>query len=311
VGLAVSNTGNLWYTTGGATGQEAEMVWMTRDGAASEVDPEWVGAFEGLALSPDGTELAVAERRSEGLHVWTKQLDRGPYSRLTFEGSNLEPTWEPDGRTVTFVSMRTGFPQLYRVLADGSARPELLFEAGSWIFRARWSPDGQWLIYDAGAQVSRDVFGFRPGVDTAVVALVATEATERDASVSPDGRWLLYRSDRTGRSEVYVRPFPNTTGSLRQVSTDGGFDPMWAHSGREIFYRTAYTNELVVAEVFPGESFRIGEQRGLFSLVGVNAWDVTLDDQRFVLARVRGGASGQLIVVENFFEELKEKVGRE
>jgi Tol biopolymer transport system component len=310
VGLAVSNTGTLWYTTGGATGQDAEMVWMTRDGAASEVDPGWVGAFEGVALSPDGTELAVAERRSEGLHVWVKQLDRGPFTRLTFEGSNLEPTWEPDGRTVTFVSMRTGFPQLYRVLADGSARPELLFEDGSWIFRARWSPDSQWLIYDAGAQVSRDIFGFRPGVDTAAVALVATEATERDASVSPDGRWLLYRSDRTGRSEVYVRPFPNTTGSLRQVSRDGGFGPIWAHSGREIFYRTAYTNELVAAEVFPGESFTIGEQRVLFSLVGVEAWDVTPDDQRFVMARARGGASGELIVVENFFDELREKVGR-
>ncbi len=37
--------------------------------------------------------------------------------------------------------------------------------------------------------------------------------------------------------------------------------------------------------------------------------DVTPDDQRFVMIRNRGGEEGELIVVENFFEELKAKVG--
>ncbi len=38
----------------------------------------------------------------------------------------------------------------------------------------------------------------------------------------------------------------------------------------------------------------------------------TLDDQRFVMIRNLGGEEAtELIVVENFFEELKAKVGRE
>lgn len=37
--------------------------------------------------------------------------------------------------------------------------------------------------------------------------------------------------------------------------------------------------------------------------------DVSPDDQRFVMVRSVGGQAGELIVVENFFEELKEKVG--
>ena len=43
----------------------------------------------------------------------------------------------------------------------------------------------------------------------------------------------------------------------------------------------------------------------------VSPYDVSPDDQRFVMIRLRGGAAGDaLVVVENFFEELKERVGR-
>jgi len=309
VGLTVSTTGTLWYTTGRATGPLGGVVWMSRDGTASEVDPDWTGDFLGIALSPDGTRLAVSERQTVGQHIWIKQLDRGPVSRLTFEGSNAEPAWDPNGRSVTFVSMRTGRSRLFRAPADGSAPSEAMLDDRLWIVRAGWSPDGQWLICDVVVEGEWDVYGLRPAVDTRMVPLVVTGATEGDASVSPDGRWLLYRSDRTGRSEVYVRPFPNTTESLRQISSDGGSQPVWAHSGRELFYRNG-NNEMVAAEVRSGESFAIGEQRVLFSMAEFDRWDLSPDDQRFVMTTRGENHPGALIVVENFFEELKARVGR-
>ncbi len=70
-------------------------------------------------------------------------------------------------------------------------------------------------------------------------------------------------------------------------------------------------------DVLPGPTFVSGEPRALFSLVGIRAgyrshpqYDVAPDDQRFVMIRNRGvEEAGELIVVENFFEELKAKVG--
>ncbi len=65
-----------------------------------------------------------------------------------------------------------------------------------------------------------------------------------------------------------------------------------------------------------GTTFVTGERRVLFSTQGFRSatphqeYDVTPDDQRFVMIRNLGGQdAGELIVVENFFEELKAKVG--
>ena len=115
---------------------------------------------------------------------------------------------------------------------------------------------------------------------------------------------------QTGQSEVYVRPFPDTEGTLRLISTNGGYQPGWSRSGGLIFYQS-FESDLIEVEVAPGETFRVGEPRVLFAMGRVVDWDVTDDDQGFILVRDRSEQQdrGNLIVVENFFEELKAKVG--
>ena len=62
-----------------------------------------------------------------------------------------------------------------------------------------------------------------------------TPANEWDANLSPDGRWLAYSSDESGREEVYVQPYPGP-GGREQISVDGGSEPAWSKSGKELFY---------------------------------------------------------------------------
>ena len=52
---------------------------------------------------------------------------------------------------------------------------------------------------------------------------------------SPDGRWLAYASDKTGRFEVYLRPYP-AFGPSTPVSIAGGSDPAWNPKGGELFF---------------------------------------------------------------------------
>ena len=170
------------------------------------------------------------------------------------------------GRAVAFVSNRGGSANsVYVKRADGSAVAELLLGEDRPILEAVWSLDGEWLVYAVGGGPSTDIYAIRPGRDSVPVPLVAEEGiNESRARLSPDGQWLAYVSDETGQDEVYVRPFPNVD-VKRQVSTNGGVEPRWAHSGRALFYRNS-TNEMVEAEVTSGSTFQVGERRVLFSV---------------------------------------------
>ena len=278
--------------------------------------PGLTGNFDAPKLSPDGTQLAVGIVANNEQQLWIKQLDQGPLRKLTFAGTwNFRPAWTPDGRSVAFVSARGGGTHFYVRRADGSGQAELLLDEEQSIYELTYSPDGEWLMYRRHEQEQDDgsLYAVRVGADSAV-ALVATEYEETSPAVSPDGRWLAYVSDESGRWHVYVRPFPNTNDGRWLVSTGGGQEPVWAHSGRELFYKGS--GNLMVVEVLPGPTFVTGERRVLFSTRGFRStpfhqqYDVTPDDQRFVMIRNLGGQeASELIVVENFFEELKAKVG--
>ena len=101
-----------------------------------------------------------------------------------------------------------------------------------------------------------------------------------------------------------------------QVSTNGGREPVWARSGRELHYING-KNELVTAEIRPGATFSVGEQRVLFPMTpfvrsgGVPSYDVTADGRRFLTIR-EGDPSQQseLIIAENWLQGLKAKGSR-
>ena len=94
---------------------------------------------------------------------------------------------------------------------------------------------------------------------------------------------------------------------------------MWAHSGRELFFVDS-DNALVAAQIETTREFRVVEQERLFTIPpeyyvsdGNDFYDVALDDQRFLMGRrlegdALGGGAPNLILVQNFFEELKERV---
>ncbi len=317
VDLTLSAQGTLMYTTGFASAQSAELVWVTREGTVEAIDSGWTGNFLFPALSPDGTRLAVAIGHDDGQQLWIKKLDRGPLSKLTFApASNSRPAWTPDGRAVAFVSQSAGHRDLYVRAADGRAQAELLRDEEQPINEVAYSHDGKWLVYQVGPRGRGDLYAARVGVESGPVPLVVTDSDETSPTLSPDGRWLAYvaGNDMDGY-DVYVRPFPNTDDGVWPVSTDLGTEPVWAHSGRELFYRRL-GGDFMSVEVLPGPTFVTGERRVLFSAQGFRSagshqqYDVTPDDQRFVMIRNLGGAdAGELIVVENFFEELKAKVG--
>jgi serine/threonine-protein kinase len=296
-----------------------DLVWVTRDGKAQSVDPDWQGGFMTPALSPDGKRLAVTLRPSGQMaDIWIKQLDRGASIRLTFDGlDHFGPAWTPDGSSVTYASNAVGWFDLWTKPANGSGQPTVQLTENRNLGNPRWSPDGKWLLFNtsAGDLGRGDIRAIRPGLDTTAVTLVSTPFAENSPAVSPDGRWLAYSSDEAGQFEVYIVPFPNTGAGKWAVSTHGGREPQWSHKGNELFYRDGNEN-MVAVELSTTPTFSIGRVVTLFSARPYStdfdpSYAVSADDRRFLMVRpLTSSGFDKLIVVDNWFEELKAKSRR-
>jgi WD40 repeat protein len=320
--LAWSGTGRMLYLQGNGGG-ETEPVRVTPAGVASAIDSAWHGGFNSFAQSPDGRRLAVGVGLANGtLGIWIKQLDRGPFSRLTYSGQDRRPAWSPDGRTVAFIRDSLTGSSVYQRLADGSAPDRPLVRLDRQVQEVTWSPDGRWLVLrtDNGARGAGDIVGVRTNGDTTPVPLVATEFTELHPAVSPDGRWLAYTSNESGANEVYVRPFPSTKGGRWQVSNGGAMEPRWSADGRELYFVTG-GGRLVAATIRASAAgIEVPELTPLFDTspysidIFHTSYEVLPDGKGFLFARQRearaAGAQIGLVEAENWFADVKARTRR-
>ena len=84
---------------------------------------------------------------------------------------------------------------------------------------------------------------------------------------------------------------PRPAGEVRQVSTDGGIEPVWAPSGRELFFRQG--DKMMVADVATAPVSSTSRPRVLFEgryetsflVPGMRFYDVSPDGQRFLMVK--------------------------
>jgi eukaryotic-like serine/threonine-protein kinase len=137
---------------------------------------------------------------------------------------------------------------------------------------------------------------------------------------SPNGRYLAYVSaGGPGQSdEVYVRPFPQVDSGRWQVSTKGGTRPVWARSGRELFYLDPSNTLTAVPVQTSGSTFSAGKPAKVFdakysSPFPPRPYDVSADGKRFLMlkdsaAGTPNATPASMVVVEHWFEELEQRV---
>jgi serine/threonine-protein kinase len=300
---SVSTTGSLVYAPSDAG--TSRLVWVSREGVEQPIT-DTSRQYNYPRVTLDGLQIVVAT----GGDLWIQDTARATFTRLTSEGTvgNGFPVWTPDGKRVVFRT--TG--GLYWTAADGSGQPQAI--PGSTSVRdypSSISPDGDTLAFvRQTAETSGDVYvlslhgKFRPR------PVVNTPAYDGGPAFSQDGRWLAYASDESGQMQVYVRPFPGP-GSRRQVSVEGGTQPLWNRNGKEIFYR--HGNKMMVVGVSAGANLALSpprqlfEQRYLFQNISLSNYDISPDGQRFLMVKDDAG-SGRLNVVLNWLEELKARV---
>ena len=307
---SISATGSLAYVPGAAkTGEEAErLVWVSRDGAehALAAPPH---VYEFPRFSPDGRRVAVNIEEQE-THIWLYDIARETLSRFTFgEPFNQMAAWTPDGKRMAFSSAdKVGPANLFWQLADGSGGLERLTTSEDDQFPRSFSPDGQLLVYET----KLGIWVLRLSDRKAQPFLRKPSLIAFASTFSPDGHWLAYISDESGRYEVYVQPYPGPGGKW-QISTGGGGEPVWNHNGRELFYRSG--SKMMAVDITTQPNFSAGKPKTLFEGPYVPKgtlpdYDVSPDGLRFLMIKPLEQTTSltQIVVVQNWLEELKQKV---
>jgi eukaryotic-like serine/threonine-protein kinase len=307
-----SSTGSMVYVPASVPAAQRRLVWVNRNGSEEPVAAPPRG-YRHPRLSPDGRRLAVAIEGQE-TQIWLYDLARETLTRLTIEGNtNVEPDWTPDGKRIIFGSNRerASSSGIFWQLADGSGGAESLAAAPDGT--GSWSSAGRVLAIEGNsAATGRDIYIVRPG-DSVLQPLVRTPFNEGSPTFSPDGRWLAYASDASGRSEIYVQPYPGPGGRL-QISTEGGTEVVWSRNGRELFYRSG--DKMMAVEIDSRSGFSAGKPKSLFQglyqpspILDAN-YAAAPDGRRFLMIKPGGEeqAPTQVNVVLNWFEELKRLV---
>ncbi|HUE87143.1 MAG TPA: hypothetical protein VMO26_13795 [Vicinamibacterales bacterium] len=253
VNVAISNNGSLGYVSGtGAIAERSELVLVDRQRRVTPVaQTEATGRYIHPGFAPDGRRVAVSVRQGpgafedSGADLWVLDLDRRTRNRLTFAQSNLLPIWSPDGSRIAFARGFAGRLDILSVAADGSSEPQALLVGGG-AYPASWSGDGRTIAY--AEQNDLWMLSLDGGPTSSL--FLRTPFNESAPRFSPDGRWVAYTSDKTGQSEVYVRPFRDP-GTEEIVSAGGGREPVWAHNGSELYFRSG--SQMLAARI---ETFR-------------------------------------------------------
>ena len=311
VQLAVADTGAVAYVPAGVIGQQRALVWIDRQGREEPVGPP-PRPYANPRVSSDGARLAITIRE-EGRDIWVWDAERRMLRQLTTDPSpNWVSAWFPDGKRLAFSAAVNGVTQIYEQAADASGTPRLLTERA---FPSAISRDGRIMLLGVPTGLQWDI-GVLPLANPAArQTLRSTPEIDRNPVLSPDGRWLAYESERSGRFEIWVRPFPDMEAAEYKVTTEGGVAPVWGPGGRELFYWTedGPIVSIRAVPILPGATFDFGAPRqvvqGRFARP---SWDTQYDvapDGRLVLLKAAGPPPrDEIVTVLNWFEELNRLV---
>ena len=314
--IAFSDSGTAAYIGGGIAENASRVVITDRSARTLHMTTQR-GELRAPHFSPDGRDVAFQARLGSDTNVQVWDPIRGTLKQVTFEKSfGGFPIWSPDGKRIAFLSDRAGaMPNAYLVRSDGAGEPEHLIRADALQIPVSFTPDGSRL---AMMQLIRGAFDIvvLTLANKTVTPFLESPAQEMLPAFSPDARWIAYQSDESGAFEVYVRPFPGPGGKWR-VSAGGGLEPVWARSGRELFYVAgppAKTRIMSVAINGTGEALQHDAPKLVFEtalarLTNTSHFDVSPDGTRFALLKDDETApparNAHVTLIFNFFTEVR------
>jgi len=199
VSLLILALGVAWASPGFAT----KFRPLLADTTYRDTDP---------APSPDGKWIAFQSNRGGSSQIWVMSSQGGNLRKVTAEpessqvtGSQriatrvMTPNWSPDGKSILFISTRTGPYNIYTIPVEGGEAKPLSSAAGSQRF-AVYSPDGSKICFPSSRLQPNSLYGFNLYVMDAKGEVAGQPAKRLTFSGSSpghpvwsyDGKWIAY-----------------------------------------------------------------------------------------------------------------------
>jgi Tol biopolymer transport system component len=236
------------------------------------------------SVSRDGKFVVYSDYMLQA-EVWEVPLSDkvgAPRNLLPSTRQDHSAQYSPDGKSVAFVSDRSGSWEVWTMLADGTNPRQVTHFDGPLLGTVHWSPDGKYLTFDARPQGHSAIF---------VISALGGTPREVDANTyedkmptwSHDGKWIYFNSSRGGSQELWK--IPAAGGDALPVARQFATDSMESPDGSRLFFRGDGPSIWEVP-VSGGPAKPIA-QLGTDTLISHRMWTVTSDGIWF-LRRVKG-----------------------
>jgi tricorn protease len=188
---------------------------------------------DAMAISPTGKRALLTARGD----IFSVPAEKGEIRNLTESPGvrEMNATWSPDGRSIVYLSDRTGEYEIYVRSADGSGPERRVTTDGRiWRFPPLWSPDSKKLAFSDKNRKLRWVdvaTGKVKDADSSVLADIT------DYKWSPDSRWLAYtKLGETRLPSIWIYALDED--KARQLTSDltAEGEPTWDPSGRYLYF---------------------------------------------------------------------------
>src|SRR5712672_3147645 len=185
------------------------------------------------SLSPSAARALVEARGS----VFTIPAEHGSIRTLTTNHSSvheLNPAWSPDGKSIAYLSDKTGEFELYTRPQMGGDETRITNDGGVYRYGPVWSPDSKRLLYwDKLLQL------WYVSLDDKKPVLIdkAEYGTISDGSWSPDSLWIAYsKPHRRGSNDVFLY----SLGTQQVTPVSSGFysdnNPVFDGNGKYLYF---------------------------------------------------------------------------
>src|SRR5579859_4203839 len=234
-------------------------------------------------ISPDCSMIAFTllhthrDRNTTGSAIWLAKSTGGKSDppRQVTSGAyhDMSPRWSPDGRSLAFISDRTGTPQIYLLAMNGGESRQVSTLAQG-VSEYSWRPDGQLFLAHSGWKPSDDQglhsdtttpaqvygrldahwngIGYKHGryqqlwllpLEGGEALRLTSEPVDLTQSCwSPDGTEIVFCANRRPDPDLSVSQalwvLTVTTGQMRRLTPEEGLAqmPSWSPDGAHIAY---------------------------------------------------------------------------
>jgi tricorn protease len=191
------------------------------------------GAVSSYSLSPKGERALFAARGD----IFTAPIEKGGVRNLTksSDAHDKFPAWSPDGKTIAFLSDKSGEEEIWFAAQDGSTAPQQITTGSTGQrYQPTWSADGKKIAF---GDKDGKVYVLTVATKQTQVIVDAANGQITDYEWSPKGSYVAYSMQGpNGVQSVYIWSAAENKNYRVTPEMFAANSPTWDPAGEYLYF---------------------------------------------------------------------------